>query len=384
MFLKFGQVSDSMKILHAGNMANVGYLTTKFLRINGIDVDLLLDTKHTHPETYDPELKEGYPKWFIQYSLNKPLWKLQILKTMRKKQYDLIHAYVELPIFAYLSGKKFLVQALGSDFRELAQSKSLRGILLRRAYKKAKLILFSMPDHLSIYSKFGLNNGIFFPLPVNTSFFKPEKINHKKFENFFSIFHPTNLEWRLKKNNILIEGFAKFVKKYPSSILIIVDRGIDSDKTHELVKNLNIIDKVSFIKGPLTAIELKNYYNQVDVVADSFLFPALSGITNESLCCGKPVITYYPEEEFQGVYPEQPPILNASNPTEIFQQLEILNDETKRREFSKKSYEWVSKYNDPKFYCKKLQIIYESIINGENIEKIRENLSQITPVKNFD
>jgi len=376
MFSKCGQVSDEMKILHAGNMANVGYLTTKFLRNNGIDADLLIDTKHTHPETYDPELKNGYPDWFIQYHLNKPLWKLKVLNTMRKKEYDLIHAYVELPIFAYLSGKKFLVQALGSDFRELAQLRSLRGYLLRRAYKKAKVILFSMPDHLPIYSKFGLKNGIFSPLPVNSSFFRPEQIKIKKFENFFSILHPTNLEWRLKKNNILIEGFAKFVKKYPSSILIIIDRGIDSEKTHELIKNLDITEKICFIKGPLNVTELRKYYNLVDAVADSFLFPALSGITNEALCCEKPVITYYPEEEFKGVYPEQPPILHASNPMEVYHQLEILNDEKKRKELGKKSREWVTKNNDPEFYSKKLKIIYESIINNDNIEKIREKLSQ--------
>ncbi len=365
-----------MKILQAGNMANVGYLSTKFLRNDGLDVDLLIDTKHTHPETYDPELKNGYPNWFIEYHLNKPLWKLQVLKTMRKNQYDLIHAYVELPIFAYMSGKKFLVQALGSDFRELAQSNSLRGFLLRRAYKKAKVILFSMPDHLPIYLKFGLKNGIFFPLPVNSSFFKPEENKIKKFENYFSILHPTNLEWRLKKNNILIEGFAKFVKKNPSSILIIIDRGIDSERTHELVKNLDIIDNVSFIKGPLSTTELKTYYNTVDAVADSFLLPALSGITNEALSCEKPVITYYPEEQFKEVYQEQPPVLNASNSIEVLKKLEILNDKKTRINLGKKSREWVTKYNDSKFYTKKLRIIYDSIINNDNIEKIREKLNQ--------
>lgn len=125
-----------MNILQAGNMANVGYLTSTLLRNNGLNVDLLLDTTNSYPEKYDPKLLDGYPSWFIQYYLNKKFWQLKILKTMRDKKYDLIHAYVELPIFSYLSRKSFLVQALGSDFRELAMSNTIRGKLLLLAYKK--------------------------------------------------------------------------------------------------------------------------------------------------------------------------------------------------------------------------------------------------------
>ncbi len=370
-----------MKILQAGNLANVGYLTTKQLRKNKMDVDFLLDPSGSDPANLDPDLKNGYPDWCIQYHRNKPFWKLKILKTMRKKKYDLIHAYVELPLFAYFSGKKFVVQALGSDFREMAVSNSFRGFLLRRAYKKAKTILFSMPDHLPIYSKLGLKNGIFFPLLVDLSFFKPQKISKDEYPGKFLILHPTNLIWRHKRNDYLLQGFANFIKTNHNSILIIIEKGEDSKKTKQLVTELGLQENVKFVKGPLNAPELLRYYNMVDVVADSFLFPAMSGITNEALCCGKPVITCYSKDAFEGVYPEYPPILNASNPSEICQQLEILVDEKKRIEIGKKSREWIMKYNNPNFYCEKLRTIYESVLNGENIEQTREKLRKITNTK---
>ena len=361
-------------------MANVGYLTSTLLRNNGLNVDLLLDTKNSYPEKFDSKLLEGYPSWFIQYHLNKKFWQLKILKTMRNNKYDLIHAYVELPIFAYLSRRNYMVQALGSDFRELATSNTIRGKLLQRAYKKAKVILFSMPDHLPLYNQLNLNNGIFFPLPVDLTVFKPmiqDKYNAKK----FVIFHPTNLNWSIKRNDILINGFANFTKSTPNSLLLIVDRGIDSLKTKKLISDLNIENYVEYVKGPINSLQMRKFFNSVDVVADAFLLPAMSGITNESLCCGKTVVCFYPKEEFEGVYSEHPPIMNATNPNEVCLQFENLSDKNFREKIGKQGYEWIHKYNDPVFYTKKLVTIYNAILEGGDIYQIRNELKKITPLK---
>jgi len=367
-----------MKILQVGNTANIGYLTTRQLRKNGFDVDLLLDPSGTFPFKFDPLLKNDYPEWCIFYHRKKSFWKFKILKTMREKKYDLIHAYVETPIFAYLSGKKFIVQALGSDTRELALTNSLRGMLLRRAYKKAKVILFAMPDLSPIYSKLGLKNCIFLPLMVDSSFYKPKKFLSSEYHDKFVVFHPTNLIWRHKRNDTLLKGFAKFVKTNPKSILIIIDKGEDSEQTHQLAKSLGLNEMIKFINGPLNSSELLSYYNIADVVADSFLFPAMSGITNEALCCEKPVITYCPPSTWDGFYPEPPPILNSSTEAEVCQNLELLIDDKKRMEIGRKSREWITKYNDPSIYCSKLNSIYESVINGDNLGQIRDKLSKTT------
>jgi len=194
-----------MKILQAGNTAHVGYQTTKQLRKNGIESNLILEPSGLNdPLKIDPDLNNKYPDWLIFYNKKKRFWKLKIIRTMRDKKFDLIHAYAEFPIFSYFSGKPFIVQALGFDFREQAISNSIRGFLLRKAYKKAKVILFSMVDHLPTYQKLGLKNGIFFPLSVDSNFFKPLNLDRTDYPNKFVVFHGTNLEWRIKRNDILL------------------------------------------------------------------------------------------------------------------------------------------------------------------------------------
>jgi len=210
-----------MKILYAGNMANVGYMICRQLRKDGIDIELLMEKNPpitSDPLNFDPELTNKYPDWIILYDKTKSSWKFDILKTMRNKKYDLIHAHVELPIFAYLSRRPYIAQVLGSDLRELAFQQSLRGWLLRRAYKKAKVIFFYEPLDPVLLAKLNLNTGIHLPVMWDTSFFKPKTIDKKNYNNYFVIFHPANLEWRLKGNDILIKGFAKFVQIHPASV----------------------------------------------------------------------------------------------------------------------------------------------------------------------
>ena len=60
-----------MKILHAGNMANLGYTITRQLRKNGIEADLLMQKnppKGSDPIRFDPELDNEYPEWVLLLS----------------------------------------------------------------------------------------------------------------------------------------------------------------------------------------------------------------------------------------------------------------------------------------------------------------------------
>ena len=55
-----------MKILYAGNMANVGYIICKRLRKTGLDIDLLMQKNPkptSDPLKFDPSLNGKYPDW---------------------------------------------------------------------------------------------------------------------------------------------------------------------------------------------------------------------------------------------------------------------------------------------------------------------------------
>lgn len=369
-----------MKILHAGNVANLGYLNSRELRRHGIDVDLLMEKnppKGSDPARFDSTLNNIYPEWILFYDKRKSSWKTNIIEVMRNKKYDLIHAYVELPIFAYLSRRPYIAHAQGSDFRELAFSTSLRGFLLRRAYRSAKLVLISQADHIALLPKLKLKNYIFLPIMWDTSFYSPQEVPRSEFSDKFIIFHPANLEWRLKHNDILIKGFAQFVKDNPDSVLLIVDRGPDSQKTHQLVNSLDIEDKTKFVKGPLNSSELLLYYNMADVVADQFAVGSIGSVGLETFCCAKPLITFIHEKLHKDVYDEMPPLLNTSNPSQVCEQMEYLKDRRIRIELGKLGRKWVTKYHSPEIFVKKIHIIYESVLHDEKTEEIREKISKI-------
>jgi len=368
-----------MKVLHAGNMMNLGYVNTKFLRNNDIDAELLMETDPptgSDPLTFDFTLNNKLPSWVHFYDKKKSSWKFQIIKKMREKQYDLIHAYVELPIFSYLSRRPFVVQTQGSDFRELALTNSLRGIFLRRAYRKAKLIILSQADHTKLVSKFKLSNSIFLPIMWNTDFFIPKHFEKKLVEDKFVVFHPTRQDWKGKKNHILIHGFAEFVKNYPNSILVMLNFGPDSNKAKELVLSLGIEKNVNLIEQRLDSTKLLEYYNRCDVIADQFgITGSIGATTLEAMSCEKPLLISVDKELHNKLYGDTIPAIRAIDPMGVSKELEILQDDKIRKNLGKKSREWVLRHHSPEVVIEKLKIVYSSIMNGESVINIREKLT---------
>ncbi len=363
-------------------MANLGYVISRQLRKSGIEADLLIEKnppKGSDPLRFDPSLNNTYPDWIFFYDKSKSSWKTSVIKKMRDKKYDLLHAYVEMPIFAYVSRRPFVAHTQGSDFREMAMSNSLRGRLLRRAYKRAKAVLFFQPDHYPLFSKLNLDNGIFLPPLWDVSFFQPKHVPKNEFEGKFVIFHPANLEWRLKGNDVLVKGFAEFVKDNPNSILIVVDRGIDSQKTHDLVKSLGIENKTLFVNGPLNSTELLHYYNLSDVIADQFTLGSLGSVGWEAFSCAKPLLAFVNEQQYGMLYGQAPPMANASTSSEVTKQLEVLKDEKIRSNIGNQSREWIIKYHSPELFVKKIKTIYDLVLQNKKTEEIRHSLEKIIP-----
>ncbi len=361
-------------------MANLAYMITKQLRKSNLDAELLMEKNPVSladPLVFDPELNGRYPEWILFFDKTKSSWKFNIIKKMREKKYDLLHAYVEFPIFANFSGKPFIAQTQGSDLRELAQSNSLKGFLLRKAYKKAKTILYFQPDYYPILEKMNLKKEIFLPPFWDTSFFikKNSSIPPK---DQFVIFHPSNLDWRLKGNDKLILGFQKFIEKYPKSLLIIVERGPDSQRTRSLIKKCGLIDKVEFIDGPLKTLDLLEYYNHADVIADQFVVGSLGSIGWEVFSCGKPLLGFIHSDYFEKLYGESPPMCIANTTNGISKQLELLHDKKFRNDVGTKAREWIIKYHSPSIFTKKLTYIYNSILEERAISEIQAKISKFS------
>ncbi|MFM7796460.1 MAG: glycosyltransferase family 4 protein, partial [Candidatus Nitrosotenuis sp.] len=320
---------SKFRILIAGNMVNQGFVTARELRKLNVDVSLLMEKNPSlmsDPAYLDSNLKDNYPEWIYFFDKKNRNWKFDVIRIMRK--FDLVHAWVEFPIFALLSGRPFIANTQGSDFRELRRSKTFKGFLLNLAYKRSKIIIFNQPDYLNSDGKILKQKGVFIPhIWDDTNWQKVEKF---KKNTKLIIFHPANLEFRIKKNQNLLLGFEKYIKKYPDSRLIIVDRGVDSDNTHELVNRLKIQNNVEFIPGPLDKAKMVEFYTNSDIVADQFGIGSMGTVALESMLYGKPLIMYIDIESHRKLYGSVPPLVSARTPDEIYRGLVYLSEENER------------------------------------------------------
>ena len=364
-----------MKILYAGNTANIGYLVTAHMRKINVEMELLMDSKPSvtsDPLIRDPELNNVYPKWIHFYDKTKPKWKRNILKKM--KEYDLVQSNSNLIIYSYFARKPSISQPIGSELRITAFSNSLKGMLFRKALQNAKAVIISSPEMIDLTRKLKLKNTVFIPFFLDVSFFQPKKNLKEKYENKLVIFSPTTQNWDWKGNDRLVLGFAKFSKVNPNALLFLVDNGTDSSKTHELVKSLNLEKFVHFLKGPLKKSELEYYYGISDIVADQFIVGELGGIAREALCLEKPLITGFNESKYSFLYSNLPPISSAFTVEDIFKQLLLLTDEDIRKKIGKENFNWITKNNFVELYQKKSKLLYELILAGGKISAIRTEI----------
>lgn len=356
------EITVTKKVLIAGNLANTGYYLASKLREYGMQVDLLMEE---NPDfVSDPittgELKENnYPDWIKFWKKNGNV-KWRIIRIMRK--YDIIGAATELPIFAMFSFRPFIAIATGSDLRELAKSNSLRGKLLRKAYKKAKMVIYTDPDLKKSSDFLGLKNSVYCPPIRDFSKFTRQKESNKK-QNKIIFFHPTSHIWRIKRNDLFIKSYIKLAKKNDNIVLVLIKKGEDFEKSLLLLKNANIEGKYVVLPKPLDQNELGNQYLNCDIVVDQFGVGSLGSIGLEAMYFGKPVLAFIFEDIYKELYGEKPPVLCAQNEGDIENILEkIVNDQEYIKELGEKSKQWLEKYHSPDIIINKYASYFKRIL----------------------
>jgi glycosyltransferase involved in cell wall biosynthesis len=355
------EIKVTKRILIAGNLANTGYYLASKLREQGMQVDLLMEENPNFLS--DPkstgEIKEtDYPKWIKFWKKNKNT-KWQIIKIMRK--YDIIGAATELPIFALFSFKPYIAISTGSDLRELAEEKSFKGKLLRMAYKKAKIVIYTDPDLKKKSDKLGLKNSVYCPPIREWNKLLKQNISTKK-NNKIIFFHPTDHIWKIKRNDFFIKEYIKLAKENKNMILVIIKRGEDFEKSLNLLKEANLDEKIVVLPKPLDQNELGRRFQESDVIVDQFGVGSLGSTALEAMYSGKPVLGFILEDIYSELYGEIPPVINAKNENEMKEKIEgIVNQQFNINELGIKSKEWVSKYHDTEKIVAKYAGYFKSI-----------------------
>lgn len=358
-----------MRILHIGN-TTMGYVMARELRKRGFESDLLVLPTMVERQNYWPindpltqekDIKE-YPSWvsFFPKKNNKILKMYNLIKIMRK--YDLVHAYTNLSRVAMLSGKPYLAEGGGDDIRVHAFEKSLKGYLLRRAYKKANQFVYVWPIQKPYIEKLGIKNAIYLPRLWDTSSFAREKMK-KPEGSTLKIFLPTMEDWDLKGNDKFLKAFVRLCKEGKDVFLYYVDWGKDAQRAKELLTLPEMKNKVEIIPGPITREKVFEFMEKSDLMVEQFNTGAFTRIGMEAFAFGLPILINLNEKVHLDLHGDLPDVINVKTSDEIYENLsQILQDKSKLNLITINAQNWLKKHFDLNTNIEKYVKIYEQIL----------------------
>jgi hypothetical protein len=135
---------------------------------------------------------------------------------------------------------------------------------------------------------------------------------------------PGHLHVHNKGNDVLIKGFALFVKsnRTVKAKLILFEYGIDIKYAKRLIEELDIVEQVIWMPK-MKRKDIMYCILNSDVCCGQFKNSWLTcGVVNEVLALGKPLLHYRDDNMYSEYYDNLYPILNAKNPTEINKRLD--------------------------------------------------------------
>ena len=381
-----------MKVALIGNIAGNAYVWSKFLRRNGLDVDLYIGANEWQPDWEDDELSER--KWIHHYRQEKPgnekgalqrakgIWRRQVRSLPlldQLRHYDLVHSFTGSLFFSPLAlffygiwpKRPYIAAATGSDIREAPGQGGLSGLRMRLFFAKARRTLLLNLDMVGLVDQQNLQHAEFFPFMIDTEKYSPKRVVRKYGkEGDLLFFMPSHLDWgerdagknrnSTKGNDRFLRAFSRFIEQGGKAHLVLLDRGPDRIPAHQLITQLGIEKQVTFA-NTMPKQDLIKHYQMADVIVDQFDVGAFGTIGLEAMSCGKPLFIYIKEEAARQCYAELPPVLNAHTEDEIFHQIERIADDVERMKFGQAAREWISKYHDGNMVAQKLIDIYKDV-----------------------
>jgi glycosyltransferase involved in cell wall biosynthesis len=293
------------------------YILKEFSKIPELEVDFV--TSSTNSDYHLEKMGEGISihrlpvgknkknmtyqsqKNLIIYSWKAYFFSRKLIRQARTENhpYSLTHSFFTVPcgfismLLKFEFGLPYVVSLRGSDVPWYSERFTWIYYILKWPIifiwkKSAAVIANSLKiKKLALRSNAHQEIGVIYN-GINIDIFKPEN-NPNQHENF-TILCASRLS-RRKGFNYVIEAFAKIIKKYPATKLIIAGgEGNAEEELRAQVKKLNLDDRVNFTGFITPNTEFIKYYNASDV----FVLPSLNeGMSNnmlEALASGMPII----------------------------------------------------------------------------------------------
>jgi len=217
--------------------------------------------------------------------------KMKLLKSgVKYLNYDIIHSH-QPRVHYYLLSKKptkpiiFHYHGAANKIQEINFKVSMK------LYKKRikKIISVSKTGVEQIEKMIGATKVDIIYNGADTNFYNTNlPITFKKGEPqllFVSALH------KYKNAGVLIDAIPEILLQFPNVHLQIVGDGEDVPKLKDLIKKLNLEEKVELV-GKVTNEELRLRYSSCDVYLSASNFEVCPVPTLEAMSCGKPLVLY--------------------------------------------------------------------------------------------
>lgn len=217
--------------------------------------------------------------------------KMKLLKSgVKYLNYDIIHSH-QPRVHYYLLSKKptkpiiFHYHGAANKIQEMNFKVSMK------LYKKRieKMISVSKTGVEQIEKMIGTTKVDVIYNGADTNFYNTNlPIPFKKGEPqllFVSALH------KYKNAGVLIHAIPEILLQFPNTHLQIVGDGEDVPKLKDLIKKLNLEEKVE-LTGKVTNEELRLRYSSCDVYLSASNFEVCPVPTLEAMSCGKPLVLY--------------------------------------------------------------------------------------------
>jgi glycosyltransferase involved in cell wall biosynthesis len=373
-----------MKIGILGNMNNMSFALTRYLRDMGYDCELLIfkdEPEHFHPsndtdnsgyKTYCKKVEWGDPADFLKQDFSVVAKDLApygflighgpapayVTKVNRNLDVFMPYGYdlYSLPFFKLVHPLRMAAYALVRHYQRL-------GI------KKSSHILFDKtnPHFEQFFERLGLENKrIVCPFPMvyskeydemtdagASSDWKEQLKEWRDDHDFLVVQHIRQVwkksadPWSFKGNHHLIKGYKKFTQQHPKlrSKLILFEYGTDVAASKKLIAALELEPHITWLPK-MPRKKLVDVIRIADLLVGELHHSWLTyGGVMEALCLGKPFLHKRDDAQYREFYPELYPNFYADSEATALAALDqAYASRADLKSIGDKGREWFDKY----------------------------------------
>ena len=276
--------------------------------------------------------------------------------------YDVVVGYATHGIYPLLADKRPYLAYEHGTIRRIPFERTPQGRRCALSYRSADLTLITNCDNLEAAERLGVPAHRFIPHPVNEDFEEAEEAEasaslrqrlRRVLGAEFLIFHPSRQHWGPERhpswekgNDILIRGFARFVREMcPEAGAVFVEWGRTVDRSKQLLDSLGVADRVLWVP-PMPNRAMIGHLRACDLLADQFFLGAFGSTMPKALLHGSPAMLYLDESRHGWCFPEMPPVVNVSTPEEVFEGLRrVYADPAYRKWLIDRGRAWYHRYH---------------------------------------